>query len=352
VLVTPGTLVYLIRIVSIPAAEATDATGEERTTVRISISLPLPGGSPDGTIAACDRLTRVSEQCGFHAIAASDHPFPYLGEGSPSHQSHDPFALLSFLAAKTTRIRLQFSLLVAPYRNPFLAARMLATLDQVSTGRVMATFGAGYNRQEFAALGARFGDRGQQVVDVVTAMEAAWGGDPVFAQGPGWQAAGNVLAPGCVQHPRPPLWRGGNSAAARRQAAAKFDGWAPLEAGDRHAQRVDTTGLTLRSIEDAAAGFSELWDENGRPGRPDVCFVRTRTDWLSDEDRILSEVGALAEAGVTWIEFRPAGDSPGSCEESLRATGDTLRRAGLLDQPQLDTLSSEHTGVPSPLTLP
>jgi alkanesulfonate monooxygenase SsuD/methylene tetrahydromethanopterin reductase-like flavin-dependent oxidoreductase (luciferase family) len=77
--------------------------------VQMSISLPRPGGSPDGSIAACDRLAQVGEESGFHAISASDHPFPYLGEGSPSHQALDPFALLAYLAAKTTRIRLQFS---------------------------------------------------------------------------------------------------------------------------------------------------------------------------------------------------------------------------------------------------
>jgi probable F420-dependent oxidoreductase len=298
--------------------------------VKMSISLPLPGRCPDGSIAACDRFALVGEESGFHAISASDHPFPYLGEGSSSHQAHDPFALLAFLAAKTTRIRLQFSLLVAAYRNPFLTARMLATLDQASSGRVMVTLGAGYNRQEFAALGASFDARGEQVVDVVTAMEAAWTGDPVFAEGRGWRATGNVLEPGCVQQPRLPLWRGGNSKAAQRQAAATFDGWAPLEVSDERALRVDTTGLTLRSIEGAVSRFGEMWHEQGRPGHPDVCFVRTRTDWLSDGDRIVSEVGALAEAGVTWIEFKPAGESVGAAEESLGATGDILSRAGLL----------------------
>jgi hypothetical protein len=194
----------------------------------------------------------------------------------------------------------------------------------------MVTLGAGYNRQEFAALGASFDARGEQVVDVVTAMEAAWTGDPVFAEGRGWRATGNVLEPGCVQQPRLPLWRGGNSKSAQRQAAATFDGWAPLEVSDERALRVDTTGLTLRSIDEAVSRFGGMWDEQGRLGHPDVCFVRTRTDWLSGEDRILSEVGALAEAGVTWIEFTPAGDSVGAAEESLRATSDILSRAGLL----------------------
>ena len=196
--------------------------------MRITISLPYPGASPDGTVAACARLAAAAEDAGAHAISVSDHPFPLVVTGTPGHHTHDPFTLLGFIAAKTSSVRLQISLLVAGYRNPFLAARLISTLDQVSDGRVTITVGAGYQQAEFAALGVPFDERGQRVRDAPSAMRAAWAGEPVHGSGVGWTAEGNILSPVCVQQPHPPLWRGGNSPAALAQVARELDGWAAL----------------------------------------------------------------------------------------------------------------------------
>jgi alkanesulfonate monooxygenase SsuD/methylene tetrahydromethanopterin reductase-like flavin-dependent oxidoreductase (luciferase family) len=116
----------------------------------------------------------VAEECGFHAVSATDHPFPVVGGGSASHHAYDPFLLLTHVTSRTERVRLHFSILVAAYRNPFLTAQMVATLDEISAGRVIVAVGAGYNRAEFNALGAHFSGRGRHTDDVDTAMRSAW----------------------------------------------------------------------------------------------------------------------------------------------------------------------------------
>jgi probable F420-dependent oxidoreductase len=293
--------------------------------MRFSVSLPRSGAD----VPALARFTAVAEECGFHAVSATDHPFPLL-EGSVSHQAYDPFALLTYLAAGTERIRLHFSLLVAGYRNPFLVAQSIATLDEISAGRVIVAIGAGYNKAEFEALGARFAGRGKHTDEVVSAMRTAWNGEPVHLEHADWRAAGNTLFPSFGRRPQPPLWRGGNSGSAKASAVRVFDGWSPLEVSDTWAAKAGTTGLTLRNLAEETEDFRRRWQEAGRAGSPDVCLVRTRTDWYRDPDRLVSESQQLEQMGVTWVEIAPSGETPEAVESCLRDVASPLREAGLL----------------------
>lgn len=299
--------------------------------MRISISLPKPGEKPEGTIAACLRIANVSEDAGAHAVTVTDHPFPHLPPGGAGHHAHDPFTLLGYLAGKTSTVQLQISLLVAGYRNPNLAARMISTLDQVSEGRALVTLGAGYQKGEFAALGRPFEQRGKLVREAVGAMRAAWSGEPVHDSGMGWTSGGNSLDPGCVQEGGPRLWRGGNAPGVLAHIAKELDGWAALEVPEAWAPAVRTTGLQLEGMNRAVSGLHDLWRAEGRPGLPEVSFVRTRTDWLMDEGRLREEVEILAGAGVTWVEVNPAGSTIAEQEQSIKRTMTTLGRFGLLD---------------------
>jgi probable F420-dependent oxidoreductase len=294
--------------------------------MRFSVSLPRPGTD----VPSLARIAAVAEECGLHAVSATDHPFPHLGGGSVSHQAYDPFTLLTYLAARTEQIRLHFSLLVASYRNPFLTAQMIATLDEISGGRVIVAIGAGYNRAEFEALGARFNGRGSHTDDVVAAMRTAWSGEPVHLEHPDWRADGNTLFPAYGQRPHPPLWRGGNSGRARASAVLAFDGWTPLEISDTWAAKAGTTGLTLRNLPEEVASFRRQWQDAGRSGRPDICLVRGRTDWYRDPDRLVAETQLLEQMGVTWVEITPSGETLEAVESSLRAFASPLRDAGLL----------------------
>lgn len=76
--------------------------------------------------------------------------------------------------------------MVADYRNSFLAAHMISTLDEVCAGRAIVAVGTGYNRAEFDALGSRFAGRGRHTDEVIAAIRSAWRGEPVHLQHPDW----------------------------------------------------------------------------------------------------------------------------------------------------------------------
>ena len=100
------------------------------------------------------------------------------------HETLDPFAALGFCAAVTTRIRLLTWLSVVPYRNPFLAAKSMATVDLLSGGWATFALGSGYLRSEFAALGVDFAERNDLFEESVQVMKATWTGDEVSFEGP------------------------------------------------------------------------------------------------------------------------------------------------------------------------
>src|SRR5262249_27679145 len=142
-------------------------------------------------------------------------------------------------------------ILVLPYRNPFLAAKAVASLDVLSGGRVIIGAAAGYLRGEFAALGADFDARQEVSDEIIRAMKAAWAGDDVRFDGRGYQARGNTRGSRRAQRPHPPLWIGGNSRAAIRRAVELCQGWVPFPNTAQMAQFTRTP--PMETLDDLAA---------------------------------------------------------------------------------------------------
>jgi probable F420-dependent oxidoreductase len=184
--------------------------------VRYTVALPA---GPDGEFtgaAAIAEMALAIEQAGFDACHVTDHPFPPAGwVSSGGHHAPDPLVTLAAAATATTRLRLHAHSLIPAYRNPFVAASAIATLDALAGGRVILGVAAGYLAPEFAALGASFPDRGAALDAAIAAMKQAWTGREVTARGAGWSARGNVMLPRPATRPHPPIWFGGNSRAAR-----------------------------------------------------------------------------------------------------------------------------------------
>jgi alkanesulfonate monooxygenase SsuD/methylene tetrahydromethanopterin reductase-like flavin-dependent oxidoreductase (luciferase family) len=135
---------------------------------------------------AIAEVARTAEAAGFDAVFVTEHPFPeneWLATGG--HHALDPFVALTWAAAATTRLRMLTNLCVVPYRNPYLLAKAAVTLDAVSDGRLILGCGAGYLEAEFAALDQEFGDRNDRFDAAITAMQAAWTGEPVRWPAPG-----------------------------------------------------------------------------------------------------------------------------------------------------------------------
>ena len=183
--------------------------------------------TPEGIIeTACQ-----AEALGFDAVLLNDH---IIVDGSPRAltswgNTYDPLIALSYVAARTTRIRIGTSVLIMPYRNPVATAKMLATLDQMSGGRVIAGVGTGWHEAEFAALGVPFHERGARTTEYLRLWQACWAPDPVTFQGQFFSFANMYIKPKPLQQPYPPIWIGGSSRAALRRAAAFAQVWQPTQ---------------------------------------------------------------------------------------------------------------------------
>lgn len=276
--------------------------------MRLSLSLPLISGESDWE--EYDQLLEfatTAERAGADAVSTTDHPFPVVSEGRAGHHALDPFVLLSVIGGGTQSIRLHFSLLVAPYRNPFLLARQISSLDVLTKGRCLVALGAGYLPAEFAALGADLAERPTAVENTLDAMELAWSGEPVAASGQGWAANGNVMRPRPYSSPRPTIWRGGNSRKALHSAVARFDGWTPFEVGADWSDQTSTAAMTMQTLPGKLEEARRMANDAGRDRAFDICFVRTSTRWLSDAARASDELALLADAGLDWLEVKVFG---------------------------------------------
>ena len=252
-------------------------------------------------------VARLAEASGFDGVSATEHPFPddeWLAHGG--HHAFDPFVALSFMAAATTRVQLLTFVLVSGYRNPYVTAKALASLDKLSGGRVVAGMAAGYLRPEFTVLGAEWEGRGPLFDAALDAMRTAWTGDSVDIDGP-FPAKGHTQLPAPARPGGPPIWIGGNSAGARRRAAAKADGWMPI-AQDEALARITRTPA-LETIDQLATMVSDLKTRRAQYGghAVDVCFspFGDRTDAASWAAQIRRDLPAYQEAGVTWLLIEP-----------------------------------------------
>ena len=270
--------------------------------MQIATVLPFAFQKPDGHIG--DNIAQFSallEKAGFDAVSVTDHPVPtgrWLDAGG--HFAHDPFVELSFVAAATRRLRLQTGILVLPYRNPFITARAVATLDVLSNGRVVLGVGAGYLKGEYKALGVDFERRNEIMDEYLKALKAAWTADEFTFQGTGYQALGNRILPRAVQQPHPPLWIGGNSKRAIRRAAELGDAWYPFFTQGA----VSTTSRTAALTDEAglAEGIKYLHqhcDAIGREQYPGVFVGGLSLHGAWNAQEILDKLGAFAELGVT-----------------------------------------------------
>src|SRR5262245_43752241 len=147
--------------------------------MRVGASLPVARlDKPDEflTAEAIAEVASAAERAGFDSISVAEHPFPddhWLEHGT-GHHNWDPFVVLSFAAAATSTIKLRTGLLILPYRNPFITARSVASLDALSKGRVVLGIGSGYLEPEFKALGVPFDERNELTDEAIVAMRRAW----------------------------------------------------------------------------------------------------------------------------------------------------------------------------------
>jgi probable F420-dependent oxidoreductase len=298
--------------------------------VKYSLQLPTDRVERSDEFLRLDRIAKVArgiEDAGFDACYVTEHPIPgdeWLRGGG--HHSLDPFVALTAVAAATQTLRLHTNLIVLPYRNPFLTAKSIASLDVVSEGRVIMGVGAGYMEDEYEALGADFANRNALTDEAIATMKKAWSGSSVTAKGMAFEALHNTALPAPFQHPHPPLWIGGNSPRAIRRAAELGQGWSPFPLPRSHAGRVRTSAIeTIDDLAQKIRQYRELARTAGREDIVDVNFVPFGHGMNSQQPLIASEfreqVVALEAAGVTWLSLGLPGLDPKSYLESILTFG-------------------------------
>ncbi|MFV1361931.1 LLM class F420-dependent oxidoreductase [Mycolicibacterium elephantis] len=282
------------------------------------------------TGAGIAAVAAAAEKAGFDGFGFTDHPAPterWLQAGG--HDAVDPFVAMGFAAATTTTLRLVPNIVVLPYRNPFVVAKAGATLDLLSQGRFTLAVGVGYLKREFTALGVQFDERAALFEEALEVIRGIWTTDDFSYQGRHFTAEGITAHPRPVSDPHPPIWIGGNTAAARRRVVKFGDGWCPFAAPAMLAKTARTAEMDADRL---AAGVDDLrrrFDEAGREfSAIDITFTNPDggTPGADDfnADAYLSGLEKLAAVGVTWVQVGLPGDSLAHVLDTIEEFGSSV----------------------------
>ncbi|WP_319449727.1 MULTISPECIES: LLM class F420-dependent oxidoreductase [unclassified Mycobacterium] len=281
--------------------------------MRFVVEYPVDSDRDDGAWVRPTNIAgfaRAAEQTHVYGIAFTDHPAPtrrWLDAGG--HETLDPFAALAFCAASTSHLRLMTWLTVLPYRNPFITAKSMTTLDLLSGGRTTFVVGTGYLQPEFAALGVDFTERNRLFEEAVDVINGVWRGEEFTRDSPSFAARGQVLRPRPPQL-APPLWFGGNSAVVRDRVAKVGKGWAPFLSSAEVAGAARTTAITtIEGLADSIEDLSARLTAVGRDRREVSVLVGgdQAFDWRLDQRDRLDRLRQLSRIGVTHVVVSLAG---------------------------------------------
>ena len=252
--------------------------------MRLGIHLPHAG--EQSTPSLIRRFAIQAEDLGLDDVWVSEHIIVPRDQFPRSPLFYDPVLTLTWVAAVTRRVRLGTSVLVLPMRHPLPLAKELATLHNLSEGRLILGAGVGWLEPEFAALGVPFNERGRRLDEGLAMMKAVWTQDPVTFRARYIPA----VIEGMTMTPMPvspiPLWFGGSSDAALRRTIRMGDGWH----GSRH------------SPEEVAPIVQRLRSE--RPGAEFTMSMRV--GWNGKDQGVLrAMVDEYAAVGVQHIMVAP-----------------------------------------------
>jgi probable F420-dependent oxidoreductase len=252
--------------------------------MRFGIALPQYGPA---NAEGLTRAARQAEELGFADVWAADHIAVPVGVPYPPSFLVEAMVTLSFTAAVTRRVGLGTSVLVLPLRQPVVAAKQLASLDLLSSGRLIVGVGAGWLQAEFDACNVPFSSRGDLTDEAIDVLRTCWSASPTSFKGPTVAFTDMKVQPLPGRHV--PIWVGGTSERALRRAVEKGDGWHGAFLPDDELARV---AKRLRGE---------------RPGAEFVLSTRFGVDGLTgDLDDLRRRLDACAAAGIDHVVSAPA----------------------------------------------
>ncbi len=296
----------------------------------------LPTRGPTATRDGVLSLAREGERLGLHSAMIADHvvfpvesnsAYPYtVDRKHPSGgDALEAFSILGVVAGATEKLRLVTSVLVLPYRNPVLTAKMVASLDVLSGGRVTLGVGVGWLKEEFEALDSPdFDKRGAVTDEWITIFKQLWTQSPASFKGEYYSYSDIRCEPFPVQKPHPPIWVGGHSRPALRRTAKYGDGWHPvgaIAASPLPPQEMRMHMDTLKRMTEAEGrDFSAITVSYKAPlydtGIPDR--DGTRRSFSGSPDEVAGDIRSFAAIGVQELIFDFRGQSIAETIERLQ----------------------------------
>ncbi|MBV8475897.1 MAG: LLM class F420-dependent oxidoreductase [Deltaproteobacteria bacterium] len=276
-----------------------------------------------GNLAQPELITAVAtnaERLNFATVWAPEHVvflerftsrYPYSrGQNLPITTEIpllNPFIALTYAAAHTTRIRLATGICLVPEYNPLLLAKICATLDHLSGGRLALGIGIGWLREEFDALGIPWERRAQRTKEYIEAMRCVWGDGRSYS-------AEFVNFDGALSYPKPvkgarlPILVGGQTEAALKRAAAYGDGWCGFNLTP------DETAQTIKRLRSLLAA-------NGRASDSFEFLVSPTADATP------ADLGRYRDAGVEELYLTPVFQRPVASEADIKKLTEELSRS-------------------------
>ena len=310
----------------------------------------LPNSGEGAMPDALASIARLGDRLGFYCMVAPDHilmprqvdsVYPYsvtgsilAGGNSGAGEWPEQITTLAYLAGVTENIRLVTSVMIVPYRNPLLCAKMLATLDMLSKGRLIVGAGVGWMEEEFELLDAPpFAERGAATDEYLQAFIELWTADNPRFEGKHVRFSDIIFLPKPAQTPHPPIWIGGQSRAALRRAARLGNAWHPVGA-------IPAAPLEPEELAENLAYLHRHAERAGRdPAEIQVSMKAPLYDASSDADGsrrrfsgspdvVLEDIHAYAEVGVTHLIFDFRSPRHAETEERMeRFAGEVMAAA-------------------------
>jgi probable F420-dependent oxidoreductase len=320
--------------------------------VKFSVSLPVwrDEGHRD-PFHETFALAVAAEEAGFDTATIGHHHF------MPGNQS-DPLTFMTAVAARTSTLRVGTGIFQLPIHNPVRVAEQVATIDQISGGRVSLGVGIGWWDLEYAVHGSNFRQRGARMEEALTILRLVWQNEHTAYEGRFWSFPELTVHPRPVQKPNPPLWVAGVADAAVERAARLGDAWlcGPVQSISRansclavyraacaaHAKPADWilrryawVGTDRRAIEDDILpryvdGLMEHWRESAEDDEEKALFARidngdavTPQDIAADRllwgtpDQVIAQIERyVRETGADHVHMAFGAGLPGATERS------------------------------------
>lgn len=285
-------------------------------------------------------LVLTGEKLGFTTVTVSDHivvptkidsiyPYNESGEfeGRVSGACLEQLTTVSAIAAITSKLRILTSVIVLPHRNPVLTAKILATIDVLSGGRLTVGCGTGWMKEEFEAIGApTFEKRGDVSNEYIEIFRELWTNDHPNYNGNYFEFHDISFLPKPVQDPHPPIWIGGESAPALRRAASIGDCWYPIGSNPRFP--LDTPALLEKRLK-RLHGFAE--EIRRDPATIDLAFSvnwmdltneiksndGSRKTFTGNHEQIASDIVHLKTLGIHYISLNFPGTTTDEIIEGM-----------------------------------